>query len=84
MSAPVYVHGEREGMVLSFSAVARATMALEHEEWRLMGDIERFGPHPARNQLLSRTRLALAELGRTPAEAWADRCRFLEHAAVAS
>lgn len=80
----MYTHGEREGMVLSFAAVARATMALEYEERRLMADVERFGPHPARNRLLSRTRLALAELGRTPAQAWADRCRFLEHDRVAS
>ena len=83
MSAVVYTTpaNGREGVVLSFGCIGSAMMALEKREVELMERIELFGPSVGRDQLLNRCRLALAQLGRTPAEAWADRCRYLDRVA---
>lgn len=83
MSGVVYATpaNGREGVVLSFSTIGSAMMALEEREVELMERIDRFGPSVGRDQLLNRCRLALAQLGRTPAEAWADRCRYLDRVA---
>lgn len=83
MSGVVYAPdgGERRGVVISHMVAAVAHLALLDEEAELMESIDRCGPSAAREKLLNRCRLALAQLGRTPAEAWADRCRYLDRVA---
>lgn len=79
MSGIVYSDDdERYGLVLSHHAAATAHLALEDREAELMERIDRYGPSEEKARLLSSTRVALVQLGRTPAQAWQARCRYID------
>ena len=72
----------RRGLIVSDSMAAICQLALLELEERLMERADVLPGSLATQRVLSRTRAALAQVGRSPQSAWRDRCRYLDRQAA--